>query len=130
MRLSLLRNLLVIDSAVLFLLGAALVFCPKQIEVAFHFDNLPEGVSYLIGLWGCGLVTMAVGYVVAASDPVRHVIWVQVGIARGIAECALGAVCLARGFVTFPQAGLGIVLAGLMSLAYLALYPRKAKASP
>jgi hypothetical protein len=125
MKLTLLRNLLVLDAAVLFLLGALLIFLPTQVELAFHFQDLPAGVAYIIGLWGCAMATMGLGYVVAATNPIRHVVWVQVGIARGAAEVVLGLVCLARGTVTFQQAGFGIIIAGLMSLGYLVLYPRQ-----
>ena len=125
MKLALLRNLMVLDAAVLFLLGALLIFLPKQVELAFHFKDLPDGVSYIIGLWGCVLATMGFGYVVAATNPVRHVVWVQVGIARGAAELVLGLVYLVCGMVTFKQAGFGIVIAGLISLGYIMLYPRQ-----
>jgi len=125
MKLALLRNLLVLDAAVLFLLGALLIFLPKQVEIAFHFKDLPDGVSYIIGLWGCVLATMGFGYVVAATNPVRHVVWVQVGIARGVVELFLGLVYLVCGMVTFTQAGFGIIIAGLISLGYIMLYPRQ-----
>src|SRR5216684_2420470 len=124
MKLSLLRNLLLLDAAILLLLGLLLVFVPKQAELAFGFKDLPAGVGYILGLWGCVLATMGLGYVVAATDPQRHVVWVQIGIARGALECVLGLVWLARGIVTFQQAGFGIVLAGLITLAYLVCYPR------
>lgn len=130
MKLILLRNFLLIDAAVLFLLGALLIFMPAQVERAFHFQDLPAGVSYIIALWGCGLASMGVGYVVAAGNPVRHIVWVQVGILRGAAECLLGIIFLARGTVTFQQAGLGIIVAGLMALGYVALYPRKPRLAP
>jgi hypothetical protein len=123
MKLSLLRNLLLLDAAVLLLLGMLLVFVPKHVELAFGFKELPPSVSYILGLWGCVLGTMGVGYVVAASDPLRHKVWVQVGIARGALECVLGLVCLARGIVTFQQAGFGIVVAAVITVAYLACYP-------
>ncbi len=93
MKLKLLRYLFLTDGAVLALLGALLIFAPKQIEAAFGFRDLPQAVNYLVGLWGCGLGTLAIGYVVAAANPVRH--------------------------------GLGIILAAVMTIAYLALYPRK-----
>jgi hypothetical protein len=125
MKLTLLRNFLLLDAAVLFLLGALLIFLPEQVERAFHFKDLPVGVSYIIGLWGCALVSLGFGYLVAAGNPIRHVVWVQVGIVRGAAECVLGTVFLARGIVTFQQVGLGIVVAALISLGYVALYPRK-----
>jgi hypothetical protein len=125
MKTFLLRNLLRLDAAVLFLLGALLLFMPQKVELAFHFNDLPLGVSYIIGLWGCGFATMGIGYLVAAANPVRHVVWVQVGIARGALECLLGLIYWASGIVTFQQAGLGIILAGSIALAYLILYPRK-----
>ena len=125
MKISLLRNLLLLDAAILFLLGAVFVLAPTQIEAAFRFKDLPPGVSYIIGLWGCMLGTMGAGYVVAAMNPIRHVIWIKVGIARGALELLLGFIYLARGVVTFPQAGFGIIVAGLMSLAYIVLYPRR-----
>jgi len=125
MKYSPLRILLALDAAVLFLLGLFLILAPKQVELAFHFKDLPNGVSYIIGLWGCILATMALGYGVASTDPIRHVVWVQVGIARGALECVLGTIYLARGVVTWQQAGFGIVLASLITVAYLVFYPRK-----
>lgn len=122
---SALRFLLVMDAAVLFLLGVLLIVAPERVAVAFHFDALPAGVHYVLGLWGCVLATLAFGYVAAAQDPVQHIAWVQIGIARGALECLLGVVYLARGTVTFAQAGFGILLAGLVAVAYVVLYPRK-----
>ena len=124
MKLPLLRMLLRLDAAGLFLLGALLIFAPAQVERAFHFENLPPAVGYLIGLWGCVFATMGFGYLVAATNPIRHRVWIQVAIARGALECMLGAVYLARGIVTFQQAGFGIILAALISIAYVLLYPR------
>jgi hypothetical protein len=124
MKLSPLRILLAMDAALLFLLGLLLILSPKQVELAFHFKDLPEGVNYIIGLWGCILLTMAIGYAVAAVDPIRHVVWVQVGIARGALECVLGLVYLRRGVVTWQQAGFGIVVAAIITTAYLVFYPR------
>lgn len=121
----LLRLLLVLDSAVLLALGAAFIFTPKQVLLAFHFRDLPDGVSYIVGLWGCVLFTMAIGYAVAATNPIRHLIWVKVAIARGALEAILGVVYLVRGVVTWKQSVFGIVVAVLMTIAYLALYPRK-----
>jgi len=127
MKLSPLRVLLALDAAVLFLVGALLILAPRRAEFAFQFKDLPEGVSYIIGLWGCVLVTMAIGYAVAATNPLRHVVWVQVGIARGALECVLGVIYLARGIVTWQQAGVGIAVAAFITIAYLVLYPRKSQ---
>ena len=125
MKIKMLRYLLLLDATVLVLLGALLIFAPGQVERAFHFKELPAAVDYIIGMWGCVFATLGAGYAVAATDPIRHRAWVQVGIVRGALECVLGLVYLAQGTVTFQQAGLGTILAGLMALAYIVLYPRK-----
>ena len=125
MKLLLLRYLFLVDAAVLCLLGSLLILAPKQLEIAFGFHDLPAPVSYLIGLWGCVLGTLAIGYVAAAANPVRHRVWAQIGIARGALECAVGLVYLTRQIVSFQQAGFGIIVAAIMTLAYIALYPRK-----
>ena len=126
MKLTLLRYLLMVDAAILLLLGGLLIVAPRQIEVAFHFNDLPAAVSYLIGLWGCVFVTLGIGYVVAATQPLRHLVWVQLGIIRGALECVLGLLYLARGVVTWQQAAFGIVAAALITVAYVVLYPRGA----
>ena len=119
-----LRILLVLDTAVLLLLGLVFIFAPRQVALAFGFKDLPAGVNYMIGMWGCVFGTMAIGYFFAALDPIRNVVWVQVGIARGSLECVLGIVYLALGVVTFQQAGFGIIAAGLFAVAYVIFYPR------
>jgi len=124
-KLDLLRWLLALDALVLFLLGALFICVPKHVESAFHFQDLPYGVSYVIGLFGCVFATMALGYATAATDPLRHIVWVQVGIARGTLECVLGAVYLANKVVTWQQARLGILVAAFITIAYIVLYPRK-----
>lgn len=116
--------LLALDAAVLFLLGMLLLVLPRHVELAFGFADLPFGVTYIVALLGCVLLTMALGYWKASADPVRHLVWVQVGIARGALECGMGIVYLLRGIITFRQAGVGIILAGLFALAYLICYPR------
>src|SRR5450631_3943440 len=123
MKTTLLRYLMLLDAAVLFMVGALLMFLPKQVELAFQFKDMPDGVAYIIGLWGCVLASTGIGYVVAANNPIRHVVWVQVGIARGALELIFGLVCLARGTVTLQQSGFGLVIAGLIVLGYIALYP-------
>jgi hypothetical protein len=124
MKPNLLRMLMLLDSAVLILLGLLLIFFPRQVEAAFRFNDLPLGVSYILGLWGCVLASLGLGYAVASINPSRNLIWVQMGIARGMFEFLIGLVFLARGIVTFQQAGFGVVVAALITVAYLLCYPR------
>jgi hypothetical protein len=124
-RIRALRMLMMMDAVVLTGLGALFIAVPRRIEAVFHFQNLPAGVDYMIGLWGCVFVSLGLGYALAAVDPRRNVLWVQMGIARGLLEVAFGAACVARGAVTWEQGRFGIIVAASIVAAYAALYPRK-----
>ena len=110
-RMRALRMLPMMDETILVLLGAFFILLPRQILAAFHFGELPLGVSYLLGLWGCCFATLGLGYGIAATDPRRHVAWVQVGIARGV--------------VDWQQGAFGMIVAAFITSAYLVFYPRK-----
>ena len=124
-KLRLLRMLLAFDATLLFLLGVLFMTMPAWVERVFHFQNLPVGVGYIIGSWGCVFATLAAGYIIAAKDPVRNVAWVQVGIARGALECVFGFICITRGMVTWEQAVPGIAAAAIITCAYTLLYPSR-----
>jgi hypothetical protein len=122
-----LSALLAIDAAVLLAMGALFIALPAQVELVFGFHDLPGTASYLIGLWGCALISLGVGYALAIPDPLRNVAWVQAGIVRGAMECGFGFVMVSQKMVTWHQAAFGTILAGAMTAGYAILYPRDAK---
>jgi hypothetical protein len=124
MKFTILRYLLFIDAIVLAMLGLLLIFAPKQIATFFHFANLPANVSYLLGLWGCVMLSLGAAYAIASRDPIRHRLWIDIGIIRALLETAFGFVAMARGVADFSQAGFGTILAAALAVAYVALYPR------
>ena len=124
-RIRALRMLMMMDAVVLTGLGILFITVPRRIEAAFHFQDLPAGVDYMIGLWGCVFATLGLGYVLAAVEPRRNVLWVQMGIARGLLEVVFGAMCVFRHIVTWEQASFGIFTAVFIAAAYAVLYPRK-----
>ncbi|MEO6788556.1 MAG: hypothetical protein ABI318_20740 [Chthoniobacteraceae bacterium] len=124
-RIRALRMLMMMDAVVLTGLGVLFITVPRRIEAAFHFYNLPAGVDYMVGLWGCVFATLGLGYMLAAVEPRRNVLWVQMGIARGLLEVVFGAMCVLRQMVTWEQGSFGIFTAVFIAAAYVVLYPRK-----
>ncbi len=124
-RIRALRMLMMMDAVVLTGLGVLFITVPRRIETAFHFQNLPLGVDYLIGLWGCVFATLGLGYALAAVEPRRNVLWVQMGISRGVLEVVFGAMCVFRHMITWEQGAFGIFTAAFIAAAYAVLYPRK-----
>lgn len=127
-RIRALRILMMMDAVVLTGLGVLFITVPRRVEAAFHFHGLPPGVDYMIGLWGCVFATLGLGYALAAVEPRRSVLWVQMGIARGILEVVFGVMCVVRQVVTLEQASFGIFTAVFIVAAYAVLYPRKEEA--
>ena len=126
MKRTLLRMLLMFDAVILFLLGGAFMFVPGRMLILFGFHNTPPGIAYVVGVFGSVYATMGIGYVFAAQSPLRNVAWVQVGIARGVAESLFSLVCVVQGWVSFAQAGFSIVVPALLGVGYALLYPRPA----
>src|SRR4051794_39101406 len=93
-RIRALRMLMMMDATVLAVLGLALIARPVQITRVFGYDQIAPALFYLLGLWGAALLTLGIGYGVAAVDPVRHRLWICIGIARGLVEAIFGWCCL------------------------------------
>ena len=119
---------MMMDAVVLTGMGVLFITVPRRIEAAFHFQNLPPGVDYMVGLWGCVFATLGLGYLLAAVEPRRNVLWVQMAIARGLLEVVFGAMCVFRQVITWEQGAFGIFTAAFIAAAYAALYPRKEEA--
>ena len=119
-----LRVLLTADAAVLLALGLALIFVPDTLAAVFQFKGLPDVVDYIGGFLGCAFISLGIGYVATTADPIRHVIWIWIGIARGVFEVILSVVCVLRGVVSWPQASFGVAFASVIALGYTIFYPR------
>jgi len=125
-RLRMLRVLLAMDAAVLLAMGALFMALPTKVGLAFGFRDLPGSAGYLIGLWGCALISLGVGYAFAVEDPVRNIAWVRAGIVRGALECMFGFMVLRQHMVTWDQAAFGTIIAGAIAAGYAILYPVEA----
>jgi len=125
-RLRMLRVLLAMDAAVLLAMGALFMALPTKVGLAFGFRDLPGSAGYLIGLWGCALISLGVGYAFAVEDPVRNIAWVRAGIVRGALECMFGFMVLRQHMVTWDQAAFGTIIAGAIAAGYAILYPAEA----
>jgi hypothetical protein len=130
MKLTGIRNVLILDAAILLVVGGALIFMPRKAAEFFHFTDLPGSMNYLLALWGCVLVTLGAAYAIASTNPLRHRLWIQIGIARGVIETLLGIFYLATGAASLAQAGFGTVAAALMAASYALFYPRTPTKAP
>lgn len=124
MKFTLLRYLLFVDAVVLAMIGLLLIVMPQRVATFFHFADLPQSVSYLLGLWGCVMLSLGGAYAIVSRDPIQHRLWIDIAIIRALIETGFGFVAMSRGIVNFSQAGFGTILTAALALAYIALYPR------
>jgi len=124
-RLRVLRILLGVDAAVLLAMGGLFMVIPAKVGLAFGFHDLAPAAFYLIGLWGCALISLGTGYVFAMTDPMRNLAWVAAGIVRGLLECIFGFLVLGQHLVSWNQAAFGTIVSGAIALGYILLYPRQ-----
>jgi hypothetical protein len=114
---------MVADGIVLGLFGLGLVLTPQAMYRLFDMA-LAGPASYVAGMWGALLLTVAAGYVLAAPQPAARPVFVQVGLARAVVELGVSLFYLGSQTISFKQAAAGMFLALWFGLAYLVLYPR------
>lgn len=112
------------DAVLLGALGLAMVFRADLVEAALGFRDLPRAVNYTVAMHGCVMLSLAYGYCLAALNPNRSVLWVQMAVVRAVLEVLAGAAFVAYGVVTFRQACPAIGAAAVVAVGYLVLYPR------
>jgi hypothetical protein len=124
MQTALLKLAMAADGLVLALFGLGLILAPQQMYLLFNLTGMPEGANYIAGMWGALLLTVALGYMVGSSQPLRNLILVQIGIVRALIEVIISIYYVASGALTLTQAAAGLFLAVWFAIAYIALYPR------
>jgi len=123
LRLALLRVIMVADGIVLGLFGLGLILTPRAMFTLFKLD-LPPAAGYIAGLWGALLLTLAAAYVMAARQPLRNLVLVQIGIVRALLETAVSLFYVGSQAITLEQAAAGIFLAVWFAIAYILLFPQ------
>ena len=126
-----LKVALIIYAAIGILQGLIIIFAPEQGGAMLGYAKGPAYVHNFLALLGLHMIVGGAFLIVAARDPIQNILWVQYAIALAILMVAGNVYSIMRGFVTFNQAVMGIIIDGVFAMAFLALYPyRAAKNSP
>jgi hypothetical protein len=123
-----LKILIIIWAAIGILWGVGMVFAPQQMGAMMGYETEgPAYVPYLLASIGVSLIVSA-SFIIAAMtrDLLKNILWVQFAIAGAIISVAVAAYSMLMGFVTFEQAGVGMIIDGAFFIAFMALYPWRA----
>jgi hypothetical protein len=121
-----LKVAMIIWAAIAILIGLAYIFIPRQLGEMGGFEKAPVWVEYILALLGVCYIAAGSFIIVAARDPLKHIMWVQFAIAVAILNVVVEASSMSRGLVTFSQEGMPLIINAVFAVALLALYPWRA----
>ncbi len=118
---------MIVWAAVGILFGLGFVFAPEQLCSMFGFEKAPTYVPYFLAFIGISYIVAGVFVIIAARNPLKHIMWVQLAIAWSLLDALSALYFIIRGNVNFSQAGMVPIIDVVFVVAFLALYPwRKA----
>lgn len=120
-----LKVAMILWSAIGGLTALEYIFVPQQMLAGF--EKGPAYLPYFLMLIGNAWIVCSVFVIIAARDPLKHIMWVQAAIAWSLLDLITAAYFIIRGIVPFSQAGLVLIINIIFIVAFLILYPwRKA----
>jgi energy-converting hydrogenase Eha subunit C len=109
------------------LFGLGFVFAPEQLCSILGYEKGPAYVPYLMALVGIACFVGSLFVIIAARDPLKHIMWVQLAIVWSLLNGIAGLYFIVKGNVNFSQAGMGPIMDVVFIVAFLIFYPwRKA----
>jgi len=113
---------MIIFGAVSVLSGLAHIFIPDQL-----ISEACSAALLAMAMVGVSFVAGGVYLIIAGTrDIIRHIYWVQFAILWAILSVAGGLYSVMRGYVTFEQSMMPIIIDAVFAVALLALYPWRA----
>ncbi len=108
------------------LFGLFYLFFPRQ---AAAMQGFQADSAYLVATkmaLGASLVAVGIFVIIAARDPIKHILWVKFAVVFAILFLAVALYSGFRLFADVSQASVGIIIHGLAAAALLAFYPWRA----
>jgi hypothetical protein len=119
-----LRVAMIVWPALNILMGIGFLFFPTKLgEVMAISGGADNATLSILATLGVFLIVVSVFIIIAARDPLKHILWVQCVTAFAVFDVAVKVYTIIRGYVTFSQIGLPLIVDAIFAVAFLALYP-------
>jgi hypothetical protein len=109
------------------LFGLAFLFAPNQMGEGFGLSQVPTYVQYFLALLGNMYIVTSICVILAARDPLKHILWVQFAITGSLMDMIASLVFIIRGSLTFSQGGDNLIINIILVPALLIFYPWRRK---
>jgi hypothetical protein len=119
-----LRVAMIVWSVGSILMGIGFLFFPTTLgEVMAISGGTDNTTLSVLATLGVLIIVFSVFTIIAARDPLKHILWVQYVITSAVFDGGVKVYTIARGYVTFRQIGLPLIVDAIFAVAFLALYP-------
>ena len=124
-----LKVTMIVYAVIGILFGLGYIFVPRQLAAMFGHDALPALAGALAAVLGASFVSACIFLIIAARDPLKHILWVKYAIVFAILMLAAELYSVIMGYLTLGQAGTAIIIHAVFAAALLAFYPWRAARS-
>ena len=121
-----LKVTMIVYAVIGILIGLAFIFVPRRLFTMFGHEAWPASVAALGAELGVSFVAACIFLIIAARDPLKHILWVKYAIVFAVLMFAAGLYSLILGYTDFSQAAMGIIIQAVFAAALLAFYPWRA----
>jgi hypothetical protein len=118
-----LKIAMIVWSVIGILLGLGFIISPEQLISMAGFEKGPAYMPYFLTLLGIAYLSSGIFMVIAARDPLKHIILLQLVIVWSLVDALAASYFIIRGNVSFSQVGWVPIYDGIFVIAFLALYP-------
>ena len=124
-----LKVTMILYAAIGILFGLAYIFVPCQLGAMFGHEAGTASVAALAAALGVSFASACIFLIIAARDPLKHILWVKYAIVFAILMLAAELYSVIMGYLTLGQAGTAIIIHAIIAAALLAFYPWRAARS-
>ena len=124
-----LKVTMIVYAVIGILFGLAFIFVPRQLYAMFGQDAPSASTSALAVSLGASFVAACIFLIIAARDPLKHILWVKYAIVFAILALAAHLYSVILGYINFSQAIMDIIIHAVFAAAFLAFYPWRAARS-
>jgi len=121
-----LKVTMILYAAIGILFGLAYIFIPRQLGAMFGHEGGPAFVLSLAAAFGVSLVAVCIFLIIAARDPIKHILWVKYAIVFAILSLVAHLYSFILGYLTLGQALTPIIIHAVFAAGLLVFYPRRA----
>jgi uncharacterized membrane protein len=121
-----LKVVLIVYAVLGILIGIMMTFAPEQLPAMRSYEKGSEYMFFFLSMLGITIIVSSIFFIIASRDPLRNILWVQFALVTTILMVAVNVYSIVLDYVSFGDAGVGLIIDCIFAVAFLFLYPWRA----